>query len=177
MTPCPDPTEWVLYAAGEVPAPRREELDAHLARCEACRRELAPLRRGLEALQALGSPPPVRAEALHALRRRLAAEGRRRQRPRRPRHAFRWLGAAAAAAAAVIVVLAILLEPEPQQPSWPDEEQVDAEIADIAATLDLLESETSVVAWTFEPQDEPAPPESSPGQSRYGPADSGARHG
>ncbi|MEA3368269.1 MAG: zf-HC2 domain-containing protein, partial [Planctomycetota bacterium] len=178
MTHCPDPTEWVLYAAGEMPAPRRDELDDHLAACDACRRELSRLRRGLEALETLEAAPPVRAEALHALRRRLAAEVQRRgkRRPRRRRHPLRWIGAAAAAAAAV-VALAVLLTHEPEQPAWPDQDQVDAEITEIAAAIELLESDTSAIAWDFETQDEPTPPKTPAGQSRSDPDDAAARHG
>ena len=178
MTRCPDQTEWVLYAAGEVPAPRQDELTDHLAACDACRRELGRLRRGLEALETLEAAPPVRAEALHALRRRLAAEAQRRgkRRPRRRRHPLRWIGAAAAVAASV-VALAVLLTPEPQQPAWPDQGQVDAEITEIAAAIELLESDTFTIAWDFEPQDEPTPPKTPAGQSRSDPDDAGARHG
>jgi len=172
MTSCPDVTEWILYAADEVSAPRREELARHLSACDACRRELDRLQRGFEALETLEAPPPLRAEALHTLRRRLAAEGQRRSRQHRRLRALRWFGAAAAAAA--VVAVAVFLPPEPQQPTWPDREQVDAEITEIAATLELLESDT---AWDLEPLDEPASRETPAGQSRSGPRDARTRHG
>jgi anti-sigma factor RsiW len=178
MTRCPDHTEWVLYAADELPAARRAELDRHLAACDACRRDVDGLRRGLAALGSLEAAPPLRAETLAALRRRLAAEAEpTRERPaRRRHHPLRWVGAAAAAAAAVIAV-ALLLDTEPQPVEWADAEQVDAEIAEITASLELLESDTSALAWDFDWPDEPEPSEAPPGQSRSGTDTVNTRHG
>ncbi|MFO8013218.1 MAG: zf-HC2 domain-containing protein [Phycisphaerae bacterium] len=178
MTRCPEPTEWVLYAADELPAPRRAELDRHLAACDACRREVDGLRRGFEALDVLEAAPPLRAEALAAVRRRLADDAAPRGKPRARRryHPLRWLGAAAAAAAAV-VALVLLLDTEPQPATWPEQEQVDAEIVEITASLELLESDTSAFAWDLDWPDEPAGPDTPPGQSRSGGPAAGARHG
>ncbi len=180
MTHCPEPTEWVLYAADELPAGRQDELDEHLAACDACRREVDGLRRGLAAMAAMEAAPPLRAETLATLRRRLAAEAEhKRERPARRRsHPLRWVGAAAAAAAAV-VALVLLLDTEPQPTPWPDPEQVDTEIAEITASLELLESDTSASAftWDLDWPDEPAGPDTPPGQSRSGIPAAGARHG
>jgi anti-sigma factor RsiW len=178
MTRCPESTEWVLYAADEVPAPRRDELDRHLAACDACRREVDGLRRGLAALDALEAAPPLRAEALASLRRRLADEAARRGKPRARRryHPLRWIGAAAAAAAAVIAVV-LLLDTEPQSAAWPEQEQVDAEIVEITASLELLEADTSAFAWDLDWPDEPAGSDTPPGQSRSGEPTAKTRHG
>jgi len=177
MTRCPDSTDWVLYAADELPADRREDLDRHLSACETCRRELAEVRRGLAALDALEPAPPLRAEALASLRRRLAAEAERRSAPRRRHHPLRWVGAAAAAAAAAVVALVILQDSDPQPPAWAAYDQVDAEIVEISAGLELLEADTSAFAWDAPETDPPAPADAPPGQSRSGAPPTDTRHG
>ena len=78
MNTCPNETEWVLYAAGELDAARQSELRAHLAACRACSEEAARLGRGLRALRAIDRDAPMRAEAMEALRRRLRAAPVRR---------------------------------------------------------------------------------------------------
>ena len=65
---CPNNTEWVLYATGELPPPRRSELEAHLAGCEACRREAEVLARGLAALATLEREPALRPQVMETLR-------------------------------------------------------------------------------------------------------------
>jgi len=169
----------VLYAADELPTAHRENLDRHLSACEACRRELAEVQRGLAALEALEPAPPLRAEALAALRQRLAAEPERRsaRRPRRRHHPLRWIGAAAAAAAAV-VALVMVLDSDPQPPAWAAYDQVDTEMMEISAGLELLEADMSAFAWDVPETGQPAPADTPPGQSRSGdPAAGGARHG
>jgi anti-sigma factor RsiW len=153
MNRCPKPTDWLLHAAGELSPRRRRDLDAHLAACETCRAESASLARGLAALETLDRQPAVRAEAMESLRRRLGvAAAHRAARPAILtvvwRH--RW-----AAAAAVILVAAVAwtLAPGPKgplpatlaptaaaQPSWVTDIQVQEEIAEITAGVEMLES-------------------------------------
>jgi anti-sigma factor RsiW len=116
MNPCPDETELVLYAAGELPAAQEESLKAHLAACEACRHEAAAIARGLAALARLDPGPALSAGALERLNQRLGqaeAERRavrapaailRRLRPAAPAGPFSW-----ALAAAAVLVLGILV--------------------------------------------------------------------
>ncbi len=49
MSHCPNETDWVLYAAGELDAARQSQLRAHLASCPACAAEAGRSRRGLRA--------------------------------------------------------------------------------------------------------------------------------
>jgi len=167
MTRCPDTTDWVLYAAGEAPPDRQAALADHLKACPACRAELAGLCRGLETLSALDPAPPVRAEALASLRDRLAAERRpARARSGLRRKAFRYGWVAAAAAAAAIVLVTVLSTPHPDNHAWADSTDVENEIVEIAAELELLESDTFAGALELDfPSDTP-PAKTPPGQSR-----------
>jgi anti-sigma factor RsiW len=154
MSRCPENTEWVLYAAGELPASRRSALEAHLEACATCRSEADVLRRGLAAMEVLDRDAPLRPEAVETLKRRLRADADHRP-ARRPlvlvlRH-YRW---AAAAAVFVAAVLAWSLIPEPtvtiQPPAatqlmvppaaqWQPDSAVQEEIAEIAAGVEMLE--------------------------------------
>jgi len=170
MTRCPDATDWVLYASGEMAADRRAECDAHLEACATCRDELAAVRRGVEAMQAAPSAPPLRAEALRTLRDRLADEARAGVRPSRRRHPVRWLTGAAAAAAAVVAAVLLSLPEETPEPTWTDVAQIDDEIAEIAAGLELLETDTFVTVLDRSNGASGESHESPAGQSRSEPA-------
>jgi hypothetical protein len=105
MSRCPKETEWVLYAAEELPAARQDELRAHLAGCEVCRRQAETLTRGLSALSALPRETALRPEAVDVLRQRLrVAAADKQARPTVLAVLLRWRWAAAAA-----VILAVAL--------------------------------------------------------------------
>jgi len=159
MSRCPENTEWVLYAAGELPASRRSALEAHLEACATCRREAAVLRRGLAAMEVLDRDAPVRPEAMETLRRRLRAVAAHRP-ARRPivlvLWHYRW---AAAAAVLVAAALAWSLIPGPTEtiqppaatqataPSaaqWLPDAQVQEEITEIAVGVEMLEGGENV---------------------------------
>jgi len=155
MSRCPENMEWVLYAAGEVPAGRRSALEAHLAACEACRSEVATLRRGLAAMEVLDRDAPVRPEAMESLRRRLRAAADHRP-ARRPfvlvLWHYRWTAAAAVLVAAVVAWSLIpgptgTIQPPaapqataPVAAQWMPDAQVQEEITEIAAGIELLEA-------------------------------------
>ncbi|MCX5684613.1 MAG: zf-HC2 domain-containing protein [Planctomycetota bacterium] len=140
---CPNETEWVLYASGELPPDRRQALDAHLAGCDACRREAQTLARGLAALATLDREPTVRPLVMETLRTR----ARKETQPsvvsilRR----YRWVAAAAA-----VVVLAIglaTLMPQTGEPTaitaaraWVTDSHLQEEIAEITAGVEMLEA-------------------------------------
>lgn len=86
MTPmCDLPTEdLVAYADGELPAPRREFVAAHLRDCPACRQRLADFRE-VDRLLRAASPPLDDPAGRAALRARLAVEATRHSRPPRSR--------------------------------------------------------------------------------------------
>ena len=139
---CPNNTQWVLYAAGEVPPGRRLAMDAHLAACDACRREVAGLEKGLAALGALEAPA-LRPEAVAALRSRL------RQTPRRPAVVVffrrrRWAVAAAAvfvlALGAWAIVPSLLQAPGSPAASWVTDAHMQEELVEIAAGVEMLEA-------------------------------------
>jgi len=177
MTGCPDATEWVLYASGEVAAGRRHELDEHLQTCPACQAELNSLRRGFEALDTLAPVPPLRADVLHALRNRLAAEVRATHAcPSRRRHPVRWLAGAAAVAAAVLVAVLINL-PESPEPTWTDVAQMDEEIVEITAGLELLETDTFATVLDFTPEEKEPSQNIPAGQGRANPVPAATQHG
>jgi len=152
MTRCPDKTERVLYAAGELPDARRRDVDVHLRKCDACRRDVAALARGLAALEALDREPGLRPETLAVLRSRLrrAAPARR---PRRilaaiPLH-YRWI----AAAAAIVLALAVWdLGRTRPVPDW----DADA-VTEIAAAVELLELDDSATAAAYDTTPDQAP--------------------
>jgi anti-sigma factor RsiW len=144
MSRCPENTQWVLYAADELPPRTRRALEAHLARCEACRREAASVARGMTALAALDREPPVPAQAMETLRRRLrVAAAHKVAQPSilaviRP---YRW---AAAAAIILLAAFAWMLVPPPVNPAvptpWISDVQVQEEIAEITVGVEMLES-------------------------------------
>jgi hypothetical protein len=159
---CPNETEWVLYAAGELPAARHGELQAHLAACDACRRQARAMARGFSALDALDRDAPMRAEAMEAVRRRLRVTAAHPQ-PARPAvlSIFRRWGWAAAAAAVLVGAMILTNQPAPQitvvQPplkeqgpkktpnapvatvNVPRDSQIQEELAELTATVEMLE--------------------------------------
>lgn len=181
MNRCPDHTDWVLYAAGELDEPRRTALAAHLDGCDACRAEVATLARGLAALEALEREPAMRPEALDALRRRLgAAAAHAAPRPRAQSIVYRygWLAAAAVLVAAAVVYS--LLPPTPTavpvpvaRHQWLDEDQFVSELAEITAGVEILEiGDYTVAADNGADTDAPEAPA---GQSRRPVADEPVR--
>ncbi len=113
MNACPDKTDLVLYAAGEMPSGDARALEAHLAACPACHDEVVDLKRGLAALAHLEREP--------ALPPRLARTVENHTAPRaRPRIRSPWRWAAAAAAILVAAVgVWTLMQPKETDP-FPD---------------------------------------------------------
>jgi anti-sigma-K factor RskA len=95
-----------LYALGALQGSERAELQAHLAQCAACRRELQHLRgdMGLVGLATMGPAPPsaARTRLLSALAKELRAGMVRKQ-------ARRWWLLVPAAAAIVLAVVSVVL--------------------------------------------------------------------
>jgi len=142
MNRCPDHTDWVLYAAGELDEPRRTALAAHLDGCDACRAEVAALARGLAALEALEREPAMRPEAFETFRRRLGVAAAHAARPRARSIVYRygWLAAAAVlVAAAVVYSLLPATTTTPVRHQWLDEDQFVSELAEITAGVEILE--------------------------------------
>jgi hypothetical protein len=90
------------YEDGSLSDEDRAAVEAHLAACEACRREVEMARRAVTALAALGEEPvPL------GLMNRVTSEiGRRTRRPAPRQARFRWV-AGLAAAAAIVALLAV----------------------------------------------------------------------
>ena len=175
MNRCPDKTQWVPYATGEVPPRRRRALARHLATCQACRRELEDVARGLAALEALDRESPVRPQAIELLRKRLSvAAARMAARPGvlARIYPYRW---AAAAAVIIAVALAYALVPSTTTPppvtegtrtAWMDETQFADEIAEISAEIELLERGALATLWENGSGSAGTVPESINGESR-----------
>ncbi|HUU31198.1 MAG TPA: hypothetical protein VMY69_03765 [Phycisphaerae bacterium] len=141
MKRCPDKTEWVLYAAEEAPEGRRGDLEAHLEACEACRRDVSALRRGLRALTALARESPVRPEGLETLRRHLrVAAAHRAARPGAAAAVWRYRWVAAAAAIVLATTLWTLWPAGQPVRTAPDADLSDA-IAEITVALEILETD------------------------------------
>jgi anti-sigma factor RsiW len=154
MSRCPENTEWVLYAAGELPAGRRSALEAHLEACATCRREAAALWRGLAAMEVLDRDAPLRPEAMETLKQRLRDAAAHRP-ARRPivlvLWHYRWTAAAAVLVAAVMawsliytptVVIPRVASTQATAPTaaqWLPDAQVQEEITEIAAGVEMLE--------------------------------------
>jgi len=141
MKRCPDKTEWVLYAAEEVSEGRRGDLEAHLEACEACRRDVSALRRGLRALTALARESPVRPEGLEALKRHLrVAAAHRAARPRAMVAVwrYRWM---AAAAAIVLAAATWTLWPAGQPVRTAQDADLSDAIAEITVAVEILETD------------------------------------
>jgi hypothetical protein len=58
--------------------------------------------------------------------------------------------------------------------AWADHEEMDVQITEIAAELEVLEADAFVTAWDFGLDEEPAPRQVPPGQSLGDPADPAA---
>jgi anti-sigma factor RsiW len=138
---CPNETEWVLYASGELPPSRRQVLESHLAGCDACRREAESLVRGLAALATLERTPAVRPEVMETLRARAREAATARSTVVSIWHRYRWVAAAAA-----VVVLAVGLAtvtPKVCQPTvtpWVTDVHLQEELAEITAGVEMLEA-------------------------------------
>ncbi len=180
MNRCPDNTEWVLYATGEVPLRRRRALASHLEGCQACRRQVQAIVRGLAALDTLDRQPPVRPQALEMLRKRLSVAAARKAAPPGVLariYPYRW---AAAAAVIIAVALAYALVPSTDRPppvaggtqaAWMDETRFEEEIAEISTEIEMLELGTLATLWEGGNGSNGAVPESINGESRR-PSDS-----
>ena len=147
---CPNKTDWVLYASGELPPARRQVLETHLAGCGACRREAQGMARGLAALATLEREPAVRPQVMETLRTRarettlalptVASLWRR----------YRWV-AAAAAIVVLAVGLAIVMPPAAQLPTprpqpvtaWVTDAHLQEELAEITAGIEMLEARSN----------------------------------
>jgi len=138
MTRCPKPESWVAYAAGELAPPRRRLLAAHLESCDACRREVRALARGLEAMESLEREPHLRPEMMETLRRRLRVAAANR--PARPRLITVFARYGWVAAAAVVVAAAIVLHwPAESTPAGlPGNHQAES-LQEVAAAIELLQ--------------------------------------
>jgi anti-sigma factor RsiW len=137
---CPEKNYLVLYAADELPAAKREALEVHLARCDACRREAEALARGLAALGNLEREPAPRPEVVEEARRRM----REAKRPAVLPFVRRW---AAAAVAAALILAAILWTPWTTEDTTPvpyEDTQAEAldEIEVAIALLELADAST-----------------------------------
>jgi|WetSurMetagenome_2_1015567.scaffolds.fasta_scaffold20435_4 hypothetical protein len=150
MNTCPRETDWVLYATGELDAVRAAELRVHLASCQACTHQVASLTRGLAALEMIDRDAPMRAEAMDALRRRLAAEPARSQ-PTILVLARRWPWAAAASILLVVtlawalwpatptVEIAIGSGPKPVI-HYPTDSAIQDKLTEMSIMVDIMES-------------------------------------
>ena len=110
---CPEARDRLWgFIDGDVKGPERAALEAHLAECEACRRELA-LRRGVWALLELDAVPAA-PDLSHRVLRRAAREERHRRHLAR----LRW---AALAAACLVLALTLTVSLLPHDTSLPPE--------------------------------------------------------
>lgn len=143
MNGCDDIRDWLsAYLDGELNARRREAIEAHLAGCDACRRELASLRQVSACLQAWTAPEPA-PDLSARFAERLAA---RTKRPDARWLAVPWLRAAAAAGLAAGLLLAVfILRPDEalhRPPSHPAPRHSTAiptaNVPDAAAKADTL---------------------------------------
>jgi hypothetical protein len=163
MSHCPNQTDWVLYAAEELPPEELRRLQEHLEACPDCRREARTLGRGLSALGVLDRDAPMPAGAIETLRRRLrAAAARQPARPTVIPALWKWRWAAAAAAVLVGALVWSLLPgpsvdntPKPvveiakaplqktpaQAPlKYRTDALIQEELAELSASVELLES-------------------------------------
>ena len=108
MTPCDRCRRWLpAYALGELEEAERVDLAAHLAACEACRREEARVAHALSALRAMPELPPS------ALRRERALAAARALEPAPRRRRWAWVAAVAAVLVVGIFVRDALRRPQP----------------------------------------------------------------
>ncbi|MCX5655856.1 MAG: zf-HC2 domain-containing protein [Planctomycetota bacterium] len=153
---CPNETEWVLYASGELPPSRRQALESHLAGCDACRREAESLARGLAALATLERTPAVRPEVMKTLRDRARTASGARPAVVSIRRRYRWV--AAAAAVVVLAIGAATFVPticRQAADPWVTDTHVQEEIAEITAGVEMLEG----YATAKTPEAAPAAPD------------------
>ena len=117
MNSCDEVRDWLsAYLDGELTARRREAVEAHLAGCDACRRELASLRQVSACLQAWPAPEPA-SDLSARFTERLAA--RAAQQDRRPWFAGPWPRAAAATALAACLLLVVFINQLKETPHRP----------------------------------------------------------
>jgi hypothetical protein len=135
---------WPDYVTGHLSREERVSLEAHLARCPACRREVAELKRVIGAVRSDTAPPPTSAEWARfeaGLRARLESSRGIRS---RWRAAFPRVALPLAAVAATVLLLVRLLSPsppgsggEPLLPAGLDSGQVLALAGEIETMLPL----------------------------------------
>jgi len=186
MNRCPDKTEWVLVVTGEASPRRRRALAAHLAGCDACRREVEAVERGLAVLETLDRESPVRPQAIEMLRKRLSvAAARQAVRPGvlARIYPYRW---AAAAAIIIAVALAYAFVPPTAPPppvaggthaAWMDETQFVDEIAEISAEIEVLELGALATLWESGSGSNGTVPEPINGEGRLPPGSLGGETG
>jgi hypothetical protein len=183
MSHCPNQTDWVLYAAKELPSEELRRLQEHLEACPDCRREARMLERGLSALSVLDREAPMPAEAAEALRRRLrVATVHPSARPSiiLTLWKWRWSSAAVAVLAAALIwslqpgptvnitpkpaveIVKTLTPKMPVQatPQYRTDALIQEELAELSASVELLE--TSEVTKTPDaPAVQPKPSDNS----------------
>jgi anti-sigma factor RsiW len=152
---CPNKTEWVLFASGELPPPRRQAMEAHLAGCDACRREAEDMARGLAALATLEREPAVRPQVMETLRTRAREATLAMPTVASIWQRYRWVAAAAAVVVLAVGLATVMPPTARQQPAtpWVTDVHLQEELAEITAGVEMLEACSSGKAPDVGPAD------------------------